>query len=417
LLLSKVLYNIGNHIYILAIRIAALWNQKAKLWVTGREQWKASVQTFAEQNQRPLLWMHCASLGEFEQGRPVLEALKKAYPHYAFLVSFFSPSGYTVQEKYHEANKVMYLPVNTKDNADFFVKTLKPSIVLWVKYDYWSHYLLALHHRKIPLLLISAKFRNTQPFFRFYGSYWVDMLKCFTHLFVQDAVSEKLLKGIGITNVSLSGDTRFDRVVAIAKEWQPIEIISHFCKDAKVIVAGSTWEEDEEELCHFANKNAHLKFIIAPHIVDEVHLQSIEKLFKYSIRYTNYTNNTTENVLIINNIGMLSLIYKYATICYIGGGFGGDGVHNVLEAAVYGKPILLGTEYDKYKEAVDLIELEAAFSIDNALELEEIATELLNDTLFYEETCNLAWEYVQKNTGSSNRIIHYIEANRLLTKA
>jgi 3-deoxy-D-manno-octulosonic-acid transferase len=226
LLLSKLVYNIGNYSYVLAIRIAAMWNKKAKLWIEGRKNWKDAVRSFTQQNKQPLVWMHCASLGEFEQGRPVLEALKIAYPQYCFLVSFFSPSGYTVAKDYAQADKVLYLPMNTKANADFFVNILKPTMVLWVKYDYWSHYLFAIKAKKIPLLLISAKFSKTQPFFRFYGGHWVSMLNCFTHLFVQDTASEKLLNGIGIKSHSLSGDTRFDRVVAIAKDWQPIAIIS-----------------------------------------------------------------------------------------------------------------------------------------------------------------------------------------------
>jgi 3-deoxy-D-manno-octulosonic-acid transferase len=416
--LSAFIYHLGNFFYTTAIQLASLWNAKAKKWVSGRKQDKDKFEALAKNSSsNNTIWMHCASLGEFEQGRPLLENIKAQQPNTKIVISFFSPSGYEVQKNYAGADFMLYLPINSKQHAIDFIEAVKPNLVIWVKYDYWSHYLLQLKEKNIPTLLISAKFRNGQPFFKWYGGYWKRLLNCFTQIFVQDEASIKLLQHINIEHTTLVGDTRFDRVLAIAAQHNEISIAQSFCGNYNTIVAGSTWEEDEEELCHFANNNLHLKFIIAPHQIEEDRLKDIEKLFKHSIRYSQYQTNHTANVLIIDNIGMLSTLYKYGTICYVGGGFGGDGVHNILEAAVYGKPILFGPEYEKYKEAIDLVELEGAFEIENAIELEEIINELLTDSEFYKNTCTISKKYVNNHAGSSQKIMDYVTANRLLTKS
>ncbi len=416
--MSKLLYILGNRLYLFSIKIASLWNTKARLWVNGRKNWKATLTTFTQQNTAPIVWMHCASLGEFEQGRTVFEAFKKNYKQYKFVLTFFSPSGYEIRKNYSEADLVLYLPQNTKNNATFFVTTLQPTLVIWVKYDYWNNYLLTLQQQNIPTLLIAAKFNSNQPFFKPYGAYWVKLLASFKHIFVQDEASITLLQSIAIKHCSIGGDTRFDRVVAIANELKENENIEQFCNNQQVIIAGSTWLEDEEEICHYANNNPHLKFIIAPHDVQESRVQEVEKLFKNAIRFSNYRlANTAENsVLIIDNIGLLSTLYKYATLVYIGGGFNASGIHNILEAAVYGKPILFGPTYEKFKEAIDLVESDAAFTIDNAMEFEQECKELLQQDTLYTTACSNAYSYVQTNKGATAIIENYVVENRLLTK-
>jgi 3-deoxy-D-manno-octulosonic-acid transferase len=442
-------YNIFLLLYTVLLRIAALWNPKARRWVHGRigiwDKLKSTAgnRPATTNHTRPatggelqtsnskLVWMHCASLGEFEQGRPVLEMIRAQYPGTKLLLTFFSPSGYEIRKDYPGADYIFYLPMDSKPNANRFLDIFQPTLVLWMKYEYWYYYLAALKKRNIPALLVSGIFRNNQPFFRWYGRLHRFMLECFAHLFVQTQHSKKLLGKIGFANtVTVSGDTRFDRVVTIAGQFEPIPLIEQFCGSSKVIVAGSTWIDDEEELDHYANTHPDIKFIIAPHEIDEEHLKEIEKLFKHTIRYStlqaapqttpappqagNYKQQTP-NVLIIDNIGMLSKLYKYATITYVGGGFGDDGVHNVLEAAVYGKPVVFGPVFDKYIEAVELEESGGAITIDNALELEKTFDELLPGDTKYAESCAAARNYVYAKMGATNTIMEFIQEKRLLT--
>jgi 3-deoxy-D-manno-octulosonic-acid transferase len=457
------IYNIFLFLYSLGIRITALWNPKARLWLNGRkDMWskvaevggrkyetevrnqksEAEDQTTAgahsplTPHHSPVVWMHCSSLGEFEQGRPVLEAIKQQYPSIKIVLTFFSPSGYEVRKNYPGADHVLYLPLDSKASARKFLQLVQPTLVVWIKYEYWYYFLTEIKKKQIPCILVSGIFRKDQPFFKWYGRLHRYMLECFNHLFVQTAASKRLLGTIGFTNtVSVSGDTRFDRVVQIAEQFEPIDLIEQFCGNSKVIVAGSTWPEDEEEMDHYANTHPEVKFIVAPHEIDEDHLKEVEKLFKYSVRYsklqvTGYrlqgtgddgTETTTNhkpqtiNTLIIDNIGMLSKLYKYATITYVGGGFGDDGVHNVLEAAVYSKPVVYGPVYDKYIEAVELVEQRGAFVIKTALELEQTFNELLTNTHSYQSACEAARNYVYTNKGATESIMHYIQENRLLT--
>lgn len=402
------------------LRLGSLWNKKAKNWVQGRENLFARLENAFKDNTKPVIWMHCSSLGEFEQGRPVLEDLRKKFPLHRYLLTFFSPSGYEVRKDYKGADDIYYLPLDSKSNAKRFIKTVKPALVLWIKYDYWYYYLTELKNQNIPLLLVSGVFLPKQAFFKWYGRLHRFMLDCFTHLFIQTSASAELLKPLSfLKNVTVAGDTRFDRVTEIANSFQPIKEIELFCNDHKTIVAGSTWVEDDEELDHYANAHPEIKFIVAPHEIDEERLEEMEKLYKNSIRYSLYSKDpgtpTNANVLLIDNIGMLSRLYYYATITYVGGGFGEGGVHNVLEAAVYGKPVLFGPAYDWYVEAVDLVEEEAAFQVDNAIELEATIDDLLADQDWLNNTGNLAKNYVKGKTGATSKIVRYIQENRLLT--
>ncbi len=361
--------------------------------------------------------MHCASLGEFEQGRPVLENIKKQYLEVSIVLSFFSPSGYEVQKNYHGADTVLYLPIDSKENAKKLVSLINPSLVLWVKYEYWFFYLEELKQQNIPLLLVSGIFRESQPFFKWYGATWRNALSCFTHFFIQDNYSQHLLAGIGIDkNVTITGDTRFDRVIDIAKKFEHVPFVKEFCGEHRVIVAGSTWEEDEEELIHYVRANPAIKFIIAPHEINKENLKFVQQEFAGSIFYSDLvaTPSLNSNVLIIDNVGMLSRLYHYAHITYVGGAFGEDGVHNVLEAAVYGKPVIYGPEFEKFKEAIDLTACGGGFSISNALELEKMITELWRNEQLLTAAGEAAKQYVYSNYGASKKIMDYIQEKRLL---
>lgn len=410
--------NIIIRLLAVAIRIASMWNTKARLWLEGRKNLLENVRETLKNNTRPIIWMHCASLGEFEQGRYLIERIKEKYPGYCIIVTFFSPSGYEAAKNYKGADFIFYLPEPTNKKAKKFITLLDPKLVIWIKYDFWYHYLHELKKKKTPLLLVSALFHRRHSFFRWYGPLYKEMLRCFTWLFVQDEASAERLINIGVKNVSVSGDTRFDRVTDIAGNFEEVPTIGKFIGSAPVIVAGSTWAEDEEELDHYANTHPEIKFIIAPHEVDEEHISDIQKLFRTTVRYSELLDDqkdfTKINTLVIDNIGMLSRLYKYATITFVGGGFGDDGVHNVLEAAVYGKPVLFGPVFNQFREAIDLLEEGAAFTVDNALDLEKTFDDLLTNNDLYRECCEAAHEYVYGHKGATAKILGFIQENRLL---
>ena len=436
--MSIIFYHVFLWLYKTGIRLIAPWNRKARAWKEGRKGLFArmSAELGAGGGNGPIIWMHCSSLGEFEQGRPVLEGLRREAPGCRIILSFFSPSGYEAKKDYPGADHIFYLPLDSRQHARRFIDLVKPTLVLWVKYDYWYYFLVELKRRNIPLLLISGVFRADQPFFRWYGRLHRYMLECFTYLFVQTESSAKLLSTLGLSeNVRVSGDTRFDRVIEIAQGGEPLPAIGQFCGDqAAVIVAGSTWEEDEEELDHYANTHPEIRMLIAPHEIDEERLREVEKLFRYSIRYSQWERNLSTNagavriggaepagwpqpnVLIIDNIGMLSRLYKYATIAYVGGGFGDDGVHNVLEAAVYGKPVVYGPVIEKYAEAVELTDCGGGIVIDSALEAESVFNRLLNDPEECRETGEASRNYVYSKKGATEGIIGYITMKKLLEK-
>lgn len=429
-MLSKSLYNLFLFLYSCGIRVASLWNAKAKKWLSGRRNIFPTINArLSTLNTQPI-WMHCASLGEFEQGRPLLEELKSQNSGVKIVLTFFSPSGYEVMKDYRGVDFVFYLPMDSPSNAKKFLDAVNPAMVLWVKYEYWFYYLAALKKRNIPTLLVSGIFRKNQPFFKWYGGIWRKMLQSFTHFFVQNEESKQLLSTLEFNQqVSLNGDTRFDRVVEIAENFTPVAGIEKFCGDSQVIVAGSTWEEDEIELLHFVNVHKNVKFIIAPHEIDKTNLKDVKNEFPNSIFYSDLineqpatnnqlqtTNHKPINVLIIDNIGMLSRLYKYATVTYIGGGYGADGVHNVLEAAVYGKPVVFGPVYEKFNEATGMVHSGGAISIDGGpVKLEMVMNRLLNDEQERNRRGEAARQFVYNNAGASKKIMQFIQEKRLLT--
>ena len=427
-IMSIIFYHVFLLLYKTGIRLIAPWNRKAKLWLEGRrglfERMRGELGT--EKSSSRVVWMHCSSLGEFEQGRPVLEELRREVPDCRIVLSFFSPSGYTTKKDYAGADHVFYLPLDSPANARQFIDLVRPTLVLWVKYDYWYYFLVELKKRKIPTLLVSGVFRPDQPFFRWYGRLHRYMLECFTHLFVQTEASRALLGKLRLADhVSVSGDTRFDRVIAIAEAGEPLPLIAAFCGSRPVIVAGSTWEEDEEELDHYANTHPELRFVIAPHEIGEDRIREVERLFRHSIRFSVWEKGAQSpvagsvgwpepNVLIIDNIGMLSRLYRYATITYVGGGFGDDGVHNVLEAAVYGKPVIFGPVIEKYIEAVELTESGGGLIIDSALEAEKVLDRLLANPEECRETGEASLAYVHSKKGATEKIVRYIMMQKFL---
>ncbi len=400
--------------------MASLFNHKAKLWLDGRRNQHIKI---APQNGQTV-WMHCASLGEFEQGRPLLEQLKKNNADLKIVLTFFSSSGYEPCKDYKGADYIFYLPMDNIIAAKKFITAINPSLVLWVKYEYWHYYLQELKKRNIPVLLISGIFIPIQPFFKWYGGIWKKMLECFEYLFVQNEASKNMLQIIGFTKkIEISGDTRFDRVVTVAQQQLNNPVIAAFCNNAKVIVAGSTWEDDEIILAAYADETHHLlKLIIVPHELDAAHLSEVKKTFKQSVFYTEVEkdpallqNIQNYKVLIVDTIGMLSRLYSFGFINYVGGGFTNDGIHNILEAAVWGKPVIIGENYENYFEAVDLIGSGAAESISNTNEIKEVIEDWCSDNLYYAESAAAAKAYVFKNAGATEKIINYIQENRLLT--
>lgn len=420
--LSVFLYNIFLLMYRFGLSAASVFNDKARKWVVGRTGIFDRLQKSIAPNDK-VIWMHCASLGEFEQGRPVLEKIKAGYPGYKILLTFFSPSGYEAQKNYKGADWVFYLPLDGASNARRFLEITHPSLVIFVKYEFWYYYLKKIKYRKIPVMLISALFRKEMSFFKWYGAIQRKMLSRFDHLFVQDKSSKNLLDAIGLNNISsVSGDTRFDRVIEIAENFSPIPEIEKFVQDNPVIVAGSTWPEDETELqtAYKSLADDTIKLIIAPHEISEGHIKSVQTIFNESVLFSDLKNELksgdNKKILIIDNIGMLSRLYKYATITYVGGGFKSSGVHNVLEAAVYHKPVVIGPYYEKYREAIDLVSSGGGIVIKNAGELSAVFAQLLkNENGIYEKSSLAAGQFVKGNAGATQKIYSFIQEKRLLT--
>lgn len=401
------LYIIGIQVYTLLIRILSLFNPKAKLFINGRK----NVYTQIAQQINPEekhVWFHFASLGEFEQGRPVLEKLKTLYPAKKIVVTFFSPSGYEIRKNYALAD-VFYLPIDTKSNAKRFIESINPEMAIFTKYEFWHFYFKALKDRNIPLYVISGIFRPKQAFFKWYGGFYRNILSAVTYFFVQNEESENLLKSIGLNNVTISGDTRFDRVYENAQSPKQLSIIEEFIGQSPTLVCGSTWPEDEKLLSALPAQYPDWKFIIAPHEIHESHIESIEKQFTASsVRFSVYSSdnkmpNVKRQTLIIDNIGMLSALYQYGKVAYIGGGFG-TGIHNTLEAAAFGLPVIFGPKYDKFQEAKDLIAMGAAKSI-SAVEELMIA---FNAFMKSEEAAQKASKYVTDKKGATDQIISMI---------
>jgi len=399
--------------------------------LNGRRNIFDRLRTELRAQDSKIIWFHCSSLGEFEQGRPIIEKLKSQHPNLKSLLTFFSPSGYEIRKGYKGVDWVFYLPLDSKRNAKTFFDIVNPTLAVFVKYDYWYYYLNECKKRKTPLLLVSGIFRKDQPFFKWYGNLHRSMLNCFAHFFVQDKESLQLLLSININNATVAGDTRFDRVSEIAENFTPIKVIEKFCGSSQILVAGSTWPEDEEMLqktiADINPANPYLKLIIAPHEISKKHLSDIKKIFPGALWFSNYDDSTpitnefawsmlgkASHVLILDNIGMLSRLYHYATITYIGGGLN-KGIHNTLEAAVYGKPVLFGPNYKKFKEAIGLIETGGGVCVHSSTELTSQLKRLLINKDVLELSSKNSFDFVKQNKGATEKVLHYIEANRLLT--
>ena len=411
------------------MRVAALLgNDKAKQWVEGRRKRKpldklkslfhrkgdanASKSAAAERSrsdEEPIsgdwIWFHAASLGEFEQGRPVIEALKEEYPQYKILLSFFSPSGYEVRKDYPLADEVVYLPTDTPHHAAQWVQSRHFVAVFFIKYEFWFNYMRALKKAGIPLFYISLILKPDSYFFRSYGGWFRKLLHNVTHFFVQDDITAELLKTYGFDNVTVSGDTRFDRVAAIARQAKPFPDIERFIVGRQCIIAGSTWPPDEKLLVHFLPQLPdNYCLIIAPHDISESHVAQIKTMFPESQCYTELDLNKPSKVLIVNTIGILSQLYQYARFVYIGGGFGVN-IHNIQEPVTFGCPVVFGPKYKSFKEAVDLVALQGAFSIKDAVELEDIFLRLMTDDTLYKKASETCINYLNSQVGATEKIL------------
>ncbi len=408
----QILYTILVALAQAFLPVVAIFNPKIKQFYKGRKQTFDKLQTAIEPNDKTI-WMHCASLGEFEQGRPVLEALKEQYPTYKIILTFFSPSGYEIRKNYPLADVIVYLPIDSLKNARRFVKTTHPDLAIFVKYEFWPNLLNTLRHKKIRSILISGIFRENQVFFRKNKPWFRKPLQSFSHFFVQNDYSVALLKSIGFSNVTNNGDTRFDRVYKILQNRKRLEFIAGFTKNHHTLVAGSTWPKDEALLVKYINEKAtdQERFIIAPHNISTAGLEQLKKnLTPKTLLYSQAQtqNNTAAQVLIIDSIGILSQVYAYADVAYVGGGFGA-GIHNILEPATYGIPIVMGPNYQKFQEATDLIQLKACFEIDNYNQLEKILQKMRKNPIFRQNSGKTATEYIQKNRGATKKIMEYVK--------
>lgn len=402
------IYYIGIVLYGLAVRLAALRSEKARLWVKGRRGWKAKLEELPFKGN--CIWVHCSSLGEFEQGRPVIEALKQQHPELPILLTFFSPSGYEIRKDYPLADAVMYLPLDVPSNATAFVETLQPKAAIFVKYDFWFFFLKALRKENVPHFLVSGIFRPSQYFFKVCGKWFVKGLKGFSTLFVQNEKSQELLKSIGV-KAEVKGDTRFDRVVEVVSESKPIPMIELFCEGADFLgVMGSSWPAEERILSERLKQHQGERWIIVPHEVHEAHLQQLDKLFPQSLRFSNARAEDLREteVLIIDQIGLLNRIYRYAHLAVIGGGFG-KGVHNTLEAAAYGIPVFFGPNYERFLEIHELLEVEAGICFTDQKSFDQAVNGMKADPSALSESGKHALDYVHSKTGATQAVLHSLE--------
>lgn len=407
------LYNLGIYLFYVGLNLASLFNPKAKQWIEGRRKWYADLLlNIKKLDGRDIIWFHCASLGEFEQGRPVIEKIKIQFPSKKILLTFFSPSGFEIQKNYPFADVVCYLPLDTKRNATKFINTINPSMVVFIKYEFWLNYLFTLQKLNIPTFLISTVIKPHQPFFKWYGTNFRKAIKVYDTIFTQDVYSLRLLKILKIQTGILAGDTRFDRVLSIVSNPKQINEIAEFANNSFVVIAGSCWPKDEECLVESYVKLKHqypsLKLIFAPH---EINKKSIDRLcnllHKNNLNYHLFSENLSHYkspILIINAIGFLSSIYQYGKIAVIGGGFN-DGIHNILEPTVYGLPVIFGPNHQKFNEASQILDLRAGFEYNNSDELYQYLEQLLRQEDFLNEASILARNYVRKNSGATDKIM------------
>lgn len=409
------IYSLIIHLYAFVVELIAPFHKKARLIRLG--QWKTNsiLRNKIDRNAK-YIWFHAASLGEFEQGRPLIEKIKAEHPDYKILLTFFSPSGYEVRKNYDGADVICYLPFDTPYRVHKFLNLANPAIAIFIKYEFWANYLKELKRRDIPVYIISAIFRPQQVFFKWYASSYRKILTCFDRLFVQDEYSRDLLATYGITNVTVAGDTRFDRVLDVQRKSRKIEVIQNFINHPEgekrtVLVAGSSWPQDEELFVEYFNEHPELKLIIAPHEIHKEHLLGISALLKRkSIRLSEATSGESlagVDCIIVDSFGLLSSIYRYGDVAYIGGGFGA-GIHNVLEAAVYGIPVIFGPKFQKFKEARDLLALGGAFTISDKDSFDSRMNDLISYPELRIEAGKLAGEFVSGHAGVTERILNEI---------
>jgi 3-deoxy-D-manno-octulosonic-acid transferase len=392
------------------LSILSFFSKKLKLFVGGRKETFAKID--ALKNEKTI-WIHAASLGEFEQARPIIESLKQGYIKYKILVTFFSPSGYEIRKNYELADVVCYLPIDSKENARRFIKTIHPVLAIFVKYEFWPNFLNELKRKDIPTILVSGILRKNQIFFKFYGGFMRKSLHAFHHFFVQNNSSQELLKSISFENSTVSGDTRFDRVSKILEQDNSIDFISEFKNNQYTSVAGSTWPEDEELLINYINNNAseNDKFIIAPHNIKQEAIVELQKsIHKKTVLYSEKTakNLADYQVFIIDTIGILTKIYAAADVAYVGGGLK-TGLHNILEPATFGIPVVIGDKYTKFKEATDLVDLKGCISIGNQAEFSSIFDKLKKDEYYRKATGKINHKYIQENLGATKKIMDYLK--------
>ena len=404
------LYSIGIYIAGFVLRLLALFNSKLKLGVLGRKSTFSHLESAIDPNAKTF-WFHCASLGEYEQGLPVFEALKKKYLDYKVVLSFFSPSGYEVRKDAAIADVVVYLPLDTRANAKRFLDLVNPDYTLFVKYEIWPNLLLELKKRQHKAVLISAVFRASQPFFKWYGKFMRASLFAFNHIFTQDDHSKSLLEGIGYSTVTVSGDTRFDRVSNQLKTDNTVSFIERFKGDSLCMVLGSTWPEDDKLVLDFINTNNAIKFIIAPHNIKPSYVASIKsQLQTKAICFSEMKDEDLSqyHVFILDTIGYLSRVYHYADIVYVGGAAGTTGLHNILEPAVFGKPIIIGKNYNKFPEAKALIKRGGVTTVSAASAFESVSHALINDASLRVEQGRINKDFIEKNRGAVIQILDYI---------
>lgn len=408
----RFIYNIGIYLTDFALKCIAPINNKVKKGVLGRsETFKILEKNITTKDKT--FWFHCASLGEYEQGLPVFKALRDQYKNHKIVLSFFSPSGYEIRKKTPIADVVVYLPIDTKKNAKRFLDILNPELTIFVKYDIWPNFLNALKFKNLRAILISASFRKSQLYFKFYGKEFRNALFAFEHIFTQNEISKKLLSTINYNKVTISGDTRFDRVFSQLELDNTLDFISDFKNNNLCIVAGSTWPEDETILINYINNKASkdIKFIIAPHNIKPTQIENLkQKLNTDAVLFSEKTNKNLKNasVFIIDTIGILTKIYNYADIAYVGGAMGNTGLHNTLEPAIFGVPIIIGKNHSKFPEAQQMIENKGMFSISNQKQFDEILNELIFNSEKRKKTGSYNFNFIQKNKGAVIQILDYL---------
>lgn len=409
------MYSILVRLYTTGIHLASLFNTKAGLWVKGRKNWRKRLASALQQKgidkNSQVIWMHCASLGEFEQGRPVLEQLKKERPEWKWVLTFFSPSGYELRKNYTPADVVCYLPADSRKAAADFLELVQPGLAIFVKYDLWFHYIYRLQRLSIPIVLISARFRPTQYFFRRYGKPYLQLLRKFHQIFVQDEASKTLLEQYSFLNVQVAGDTRVDRVAGIAANTPEPALIKTFKGNSKILIAGSTWPNDETLLLEWLHHYlpAQWKCIMAPHQVDDAHVAKLEKAIRLPVvRYSRSDPKTVVDyrVLLIDNIGMLSSLYQYGDLAYIGGGFG-KGIHNTLEPMAFGLPLIFGPRYQKFEEANYSVRCRSAISINDASQFVR-AFEFYGDKAMCDAAKQAAENYIRQHKGATQKVVFFL---------